>query len=783
MKEWPEAIALAAASAATICFQVILIQLLATVVWYHFAYLVISIALLGFGLSGTLLATRRLGRVIADRGSISILAGLCALSMIGANSLMSTGLLELNSYTVFADPTESLELLAIQIILAVPFTAGALVIASILLRRPAHAGKTYAINLGSSALGGTIAPLLLSAMEPGEALLIPAALAGLSGLVTIRQTGRRGRIFYSLALASAFALALLPLRVHPSPHKDLARLMMLPEAQITTTEPSAHGVFQTVTSPALRLTVPLSLDYPGSLPLTQAVCINGDLRHSLIPSDHDSRDLINHTPEGILPALVPPGQVWLFEPETTLAVSTWLESTQHPLTVTIEHPLLRFRLQHLAEGARVIGARPRAFLQAEEDRASFIRLPSPGSLSGTVGLEALSEQPIFTIEGVADAWNRLDQGGYLAVTVAIDHPLRAAPRLLGTLQQGLERAGEPSPDKTVVGLRTWSTLTFLVRRGGFNDEILGILAGFAENRGFDLMAAPAMGIPPTAPVHSVTDPSAPGPTHRLFEHWNAGTPLPGMFRTEPATDNRPYFSQFLRLGQVPEMVRSVGFRTMIYTEPGLPLVLATLIEMLLFATVLILLPLLARSRDRSPFGITGRTFVCAAGLGLGFITAEVGMIRHSIFFTGNPVTAAAIVLTLLLVSAGAGSWFCHRHPRLIPGPTRPAAVLALGFAFLAAVSSLPVDLPATVHLLISSAITVPAGFFMGMPFPKLIARLGRQSPALLPWAWGVNGYFSVIGAPLAVLILITSGFGYLSVTTAVAYAAAAVATLGLSGPR
>lgn len=774
-----ESLALALVSASIISYQIVLMQLLATVVWYHFAYLVISFALLGFGFSGTLLALGRQRSLTFAWISIPIVAALCALSMVSAVALVGGGFLRIDLYPVLADPKTYLGLLATEFVLIVPFTCGALVIATVLLKNPDRAGKTYALNLSSSALGGLCTPLLLSGLAPNQALLVPTAMAGLGGLVMIGRSGRTGRVATLLILGLTGLVAVFPTGIPPSVHKDLARLLSLPRARVLSSEPDSHGVFQIVEAEGLRLNVPLSLETQSPLPPILVACVNGDAVHSLIAPLNDPAEIYVHTPEGVLSDLIPPGPVWLFDPETSLPIAAWAQLERHPVTATVGHPQLKQRLATQFPRAEFTTVRPRAFLQTVSGSASLIRLPSPGPYLGSPGLGALNEQPLFTTEGLAAAFDRLKPDGILVVTVAIDHPLRVAPRLLQTLKSALKRNEAIEPASRMVALQTWSTLTFLVRRGGWEAGTLRSLAAFAREAGFDLIGASNIGIPAGESVHTFEDPSTFDRFRLRFETAETNPDPSELFRTEAATDQRPYFSQFVAIRNIPRLLQTVDWRTAVYLEPELFLVLLTLIQLIGLASIMILIPWLGRSDRRPPLDMAVRTFVCATGLGLGFICAEIGMIQRTICLTGNPVSAASVVLTLLLLSAGAGSWFSHRHRRLVQGPVRPALMLALTFSILAILSKLPIQSTNSAMIWIQGALALFAGFLMGMPFPALIDHIGRQCPALLPWTWGVNGTFSVIGAPVAILILITAGFSALSLTAATAYAAAAGSALFL----
>ena len=53
---------------------------------------------------------------------------------------------------------------------------------------------------------------------------------------------------------------------------------------------------------------------------------------------------------------------------------------------------------------------------------------------------------------------------------------------------------------------------------------------------------------------------------------------------------------------------------------------------------------------------------------------------------------------------------------------------------------------------------VPLGVALGLPMPTGLRMLGAKAPQMIPWAWGINGALSVVGATLAIFIAMNWGF-------------------------
>jgi hypothetical protein len=151
-------------------------------------------------------------------------------------------------------------------------------------------------------------------------------------------------------------------------------------------------------------------------------------------------------------------------------------------------------------------------------------------------------------------------------------------------------------------------------------------------------------------------------------------------------------------------------------------------------------------------------------LGAGFMLVEVALLQQFVLLLGHPVYSLTVTLFSLLLGTGAGSYLSRRIPpelvrtRLLQAL---AGVIALG---LAAVLLLPwlIDLaipaPRWARILLAVALLTPAGAVMGIPLPAGVRLLASRQAPLVPWAWGMNGALSVVGATLAIFIAMNWGF-------------------------
>jgi hypothetical protein len=265
------------------------------------------------------------------------------------------------------------------------------------------------------------------------------------------------------------------------------------------------------------------------------------------------------------------------------------------------------------------------------------------------------------------------------------------------------------------------------------------------------------------------------------------------FDVSPATDDRPFFFDFFKWQALPELLerRTVGGAALL--DWGYLILLATLAQALILSLVLILAPLRFLGASSAPPTDRWRVAVYFLAIGLAFLFVEIASIQRFILFLSHPVYAVAVVLCGFLVFAGLGSgmspqlsaWLASRsasatRSRVWPrvGPLDLAVggimVVALIYLFiLPPLFRLLVALPDAPKIVITLLLIAPLAFAMGMPFPLALSRVSARAPALVPWAWGINGCASVLSAVLATLLAMNVGFTQVTLIAIALYLVAA----------
>jgi hypothetical protein len=242
------------------------------------------------------------------------------------------------------------------------------------------------------------------------------------------------------------------------------------------------------------------------------------------------------------------------------------------------------------------------------------------------------------------------------------------------------------------------------------------------------------------------------------------------FQIRPATDNKPYFSQFLKLDRLSKMNDIFGQGSVPFLEVGYLIVLLTFFQIALAAILLILIPLffIGFKGDKKAY-----TIVHFSSIGIGFMFVEMMLIQQLTLYFGHPINAAAAVLSGMLLFAGLGAYFSEKLAKNKENFKLILAAIVLFIALLAfflnPLIRATISQPTLVKIVIVILATGPLAFLMGIPFPSGLRFLSKSNQNLIPWAWGINGSFSVISAALVSLISVSYGFLYVMIIAALAY--------------
>lgn len=778
------------ASLVVIALQIVLMQAVSQIQGHHFAYVVISIALLGFGCSGTVIALaerwmrRRTDRLVP---AFLLLTALSCLTVFPPAFHMAAGT---DIHLLLVDMSEWPALLAAGGLAFLPFFLLAMVLGLVFIRDTETIGRRYGANLVGSACGGGLALVLLLFFHPEETLPLFCCLTAAGAVIPpVTEKRNRSKRIYA-ALSSVLFLAGLAVCANApplplSPYKDLSYAARLPGTVITEDRSHPMGRVQVARSPSLRYGKGLSLSYRGDLPDTPRVYINGDEYGVVLSSEKGDSHILDYSVQTLPLSLRLPERALVLDAGAVASLSHLLHHGVPSVDAVEPHPEVADLLEITHEedvrngrfSVRIMDSR--SFLSERESRYDLVLLPIQGTFGGSVGLQALQENYLLTREAFRAAWEALDDKGILSVSLYVDYPPRLSLKLISLLAETISEAGIDDPSSHLAALRNWDLVTIAVSPSPLGEEARSRLAELAETHGFDRAWVPGAGPHPGDRRHLVEDDLFAEAMTALLEkrrEWTAGA---YPFMISAPTDDRPFFYQTLHLGQLEEARRALGGGSLAYTEMGVILLALTTGILAVAAFLLILAPLL-KLRGKAGMESAPTLFYFAA-LGLGFMFLEILWIQRFILYWGHPLYSAAGVISALLVGMGLGSMATSGMPArgtVIPlAAALVCVVLVLSIALLTPLFEATLSFPGPVRYCLGLAAIAAPSFLMGMPFPLALRRLGRVNPHLTAWAWGINGCFSVLGAPLAALAAMQFGFTVLGWGVVAAYLAAFVSAL------
>ena len=815
-----------------IAFEIGLIRVLQYASWHHFAFLVITIALLGFGMSGVILSLCRGYLIRRLQTALPVLALLTAVTI--PLMLQAAQLLPVSGRFLPGLVAGQLAWWVVYwALLTVPFVLGATAIGLTLMSAGDWLPAVYASNLIGSASGAVGVTVVMHFVEP-------AWLGYATGAVVLAAAWRADRRAMSVGLvaagvlAGAVAVLLNPPSIRVDGDKYLAyvnRLVAGGQAIQLARAFGPSGVVEVFGSDTFH---DMAFMTEERMPPSMAsIVVDGHRAGSLLRiGGSDQAEALDGTlmalPYGLAPTRprvllldeVGGGNIWLARRNGAAAVD--VVQSNRVLTELLSGPLAdEGGAAFNVPGVAIHSVEPRAFLEGTEEAFDLIQLSGMESWSAAAGgLEGLNQDHLMTVEGVGAALQRLSPDGILHVSRGIQLPPRDNAKIAATVIAALERSGIARPAEStqsvesarpaqsgqpaestrpgahVAMVRDFLGVITMVRPRPWRADEIRRLRDLCAAKNltpvyFEGVTVDELNRPDELPgppgeegdylyhvVRSLLS-RDPGATAGFLDEW--------PFHVRPATDDRPFFGNFGKIGALPEFRRVYGAGWLLRSELAFLFVLSAAVIVSVAGIVLILLPFAFRSDiRRAPDRSTAALYFLA--IGLAYLVLEIAFLSGIQRLLGDPVIGGAATVGSFLFCSGLGSLAANRIAAL-PG------VSLVRLAMVPAVMAVPVftglillnlyggTWSLGIRLAAAVALIAPLAFAMGLPFPLGLQRFQARSAALVPWAWGVNGCASVLASPLAMIIAMQWGFILTVAAAGVCYVAAACAAArGRSSP-
>lgn len=777
-------------SSATLCLEISLTRYFSISQDYHFAFLVISIAFLGYGASGSFLSLfKNLASYDLDKflSSSSLLFSLTIpLSFLLSNSI------SFDFIKISWDKNQIFLIFFYYILLSLPFFFAGLTISFAITKASKLVNKIYFSDLLGAGTGTLIAAFVFLPKGDRGVIIFISFLALLSSFLFSTRRSIAFKILLACLLvieAGIFFASPSWLSFRISPFKALPVAMQYPGANHHFTKWNSISRIDILESPAVRYAPGLSLMYRRSLPSQLGLSIDGGELTAVTHFKNlqePALDFLASLPSSLAYSFVKRPRTLIIEPKGGLDVLTALAFKASDIKVIESNPLivkvLRNEVRSFSgslyhkENIQFALSHNRAALKQEKNTYDLIifSLTDVFGASGT-GMYGFGENYLYTIDSFLDILNKLSSTGLVSQTLYLLPPPRLELRVLATWIEALERS-KIDPSSCLIIIRSWGTISYFIKKSPFSEEDVQRLKNFAEERLFDLVYYPGIKTEEVNIHNQFDEPLYHNYTLQLLSSLKRKELYKNyLFQIKPVTDNRPFFFNFFRLDKIKATYNSLGQKWLPFLQ-GKFLIPLLLIQSTIIAFVLILLPLIVfRKMSERKKGVFPKVFFYFSLIGMAFMFVEITLIQKFILFLGHPLHSISIIIFSLLISSGIGSYFSKKIlgqnlEKNLRGIILLCVSIIILYLFLLPLlykqfigSALPFK------IILTFFVIFPLGFFMGFPFPTGIRLLESRQKTLIPWAWATNAFSSVINAISALMIAFWGGYNLVLILAAGGY--------------
>lgn len=736
--------AIAFVSASALMFEVSLARLLSIAHGQELSYMVISLALLGYGLATPFLS--RLRRIRNSEPSKWPLALSISIPLI----LASAHFISIDSQRLAWEISPWLQVMFFYFLFTIPFLFAGLTIASLLSKMPEKSFLLYSGDL----VGAGIGALLPFFFLPFSSCWIASLLSAAGGILLAKDFKQKiaGAALGGLAIFLTIFKSADFFELKFSPSRGLPTALLEPGAKLKETHWSPWTRIDIFSAAAARVAPGLSLNYLSDIPRFDGIAVDGDQIFPRINDDPEYYDLsfLDDLAQALPYSLIPQHPSVLLI-HTQGGVELFEAVFHRAFVELIEKDKLFRRVQFPTySGWHIVPVRH--YLSRKRQPYDFIvigHLGGGGALS--TGMSSMRQDFNLTVETLRLAYQNLTDRGFIVVHLFRLPPERLEYRLVNTMIESLKKSGVEDPEKHLSIVRSLQTYTFLMSRNPISQEILAKIKDFCNGRGFEL-------------IFPLGGPSQNG---NLFSDLIARKDIGTPFLLDPITDDRPFPEQSLRLKNIKKIVAAAKGHWQIVLEGG------GWSFVIFIQTILASLLILAFSGIKRSKNSLNLYFLA---IGFGFIFVEIGWMQRLSVSLTHHAQSVPIVLGGMLIGGGIGSRIGEWMKR------KSLPVVACAISALVSLFSV-FFLKVGIDFLSLAAFSTPILFFavvffsipLGIPFPSMLSQL--KDPQKIAWLWGVNACASVCGAVLAAALAPMVGFTSIFLISSGCYLLAALASV------
>jgi hypothetical protein len=734
--------------------ELFLTRIFSVTMWYHFAFMAISLAMFGLAAGAVLV------EVLPKRPPHQTLTGTALLFAL-ASAICFVAQLQIN-----VDPEHEIFRTALAFtIIAIPFVFAGMVVCVALTRFPGHTGSLYAADLAGSAIGCVLTIPILNHIHAPTAVLLNAAIASL-GAVAFSLSGEHNHpgAARSAGVVAAFVCVILLVFSGANLSRKWVDIQWIKGGKNwggglyekwnalsrifvrdTGKEPFGWGLSPKYSTDRKLDQLYLNIDSGAATVITK---FDGNTE----PLEHLKYDVtalahyLRHD-ASVLVIGVGGGRDIL----TSLVFGQ-----RHVTGVEINPDIINVLTDRFAHYAGDLQGRPaitlvhdeaRSYIARSNQRFGIIQASLIDTWAATsAGAYVLTENGLYTKEAWVTFLNHLTPDGILTMSRWYYEAQPAETlRLAGLATAALLDIGVQDPRRHIMIVRKqdsgdtgqYSVATILVSPQPFSDADVQTIASVSQSMEFLPVLNPGFADRPEFAAIATRD---------GYRDLIRTYPL----NVQAPTDDTPFFFHMLR---ATDLLKASTYQGMNEINLNAVKVLGTLLAIVTaLSLIAIILPLTLRRKVRE--GHSKPLMIYFAAIGLAFMMVEIGQLERLIVFLGHPIYGLTVVLFVLLIASSIGSLFSNRFGRFL------WVLPLLLIAFIAgspAVTGRLVAEPTWLRIGVSALLLFPSGFFMGMAFPVGMQYASRQESAPTAWYWGINGAFSVISSVLAIVIAVFLG--------------------------
>ena len=487
-------------SAATLCLEMSLTRYFSISQHYHFAFLVVSIAFMGYGVSGSFLTLfKKLHSLERDK-LLSFSSTLFSLTII--LSFFLCNVIPFDFIKLSWDKNQIVFIFLYYLLLSIPFFFAGLTISFAISSTPRAVNKIYFSDLIGAGTGSLAVLVIFLPKGDRGVILMISFLALLSSLLFSLKRPLFFKLILTFLMAAEIILFLwapswLSFRI--SPFKALPVALKYPQAQHIATRWNAISRVDILESPALRHAPGLSLLYEKSLPPQVGLSIDGGELSAVTQFgdiQESSLEFISFLPSSLGYSFLERPRTLIIEPKGGLDIlsALYLDASQikviesNPLITKLLHEDLAHSSGELYQKGEIqsVSAYSRAAIKQEQETYDLIifSLTDVFGASGT-GIYGLGENHLFTTESFVHLLNCLSPDGLISMSLYLLPPPRQEVRALATWVEALEKSGL-SPSSRIIAIRSWGTISLFIKKSPFNAQDIEKLKNFADRYFFDL---------------------------------------------------------------------------------------------------------------------------------------------------------------------------------------------------------------------------------------------------------------------------------------------------------